>query len=66
MYIPQPDNTTLKRFSELVRPMFQIVQSLADRNQALRETRDLLLPRLVSGEVSVEGLPLPGEKNDEF
>ncbi len=26
---------------------------------ALRETRDLLLPRLISGEVSVEGLPLP-------
>jgi hypothetical protein len=25
---------------------------------ALAETRDLLLPRLISGEVSVEGLPL--------
>jgi hypothetical protein len=29
---------------------------------APREARDLLLPRLISGELSVEGLPIPEEK----
>lgn len=59
IYIPQPDEDTLHRFQELVSPLFELIQVLADRNVVLRETRDLLLPRLISGEVSVEGLPLP-------
>lgn len=42
------------RFTETVRPMFRQVHVLALANQKLRETRDLLLPRLVSGEVAVD------------
>jgi type I restriction enzyme S subunit len=52
--IVQPDPDTLDRFEETVRPMFESVQNLVERNQVLREKRDLLLPRLVSGEIDVE------------
>lgn len=52
--IVQPDPDTLDRFEETVRPMFESVQNLVERNQVLREKRGLLLPRLVSGEIDVE------------
>lgn len=54
--IAHPDQQTINRFIEHVRPMFQLVQNLSDRNETLRETRDLLLPRLISGEVDVSDL----------
>jgi type I restriction enzyme S subunit len=52
--IAQPDKETLAQFERTVRPMFEMVQTLVERNATLRRTRDLLLPRLVSGEVAVE------------
>lgn len=51
--IAQPDEETLAQFEHTVRPMFEMVQTLVERNATLRRTRDLLLPRLVSGEVAV-------------
>jgi type I restriction enzyme S subunit len=51
--IAQPDKETLAQFERTVRPMFEMVQTLVERNATLRRTRDLLLPRLVSGEVAV-------------
>jgi type I restriction enzyme, S subunit len=38
--------------------MFQQVQLLADKNNNLRQTRDLLLPKLVSGDVDVAELEI--------
>ena len=34
--------------------MFRLIQNLCLKNANLRATRDLLLPKLVSGEVSVQ------------
>lgn len=51
--IVQPDPDTIDRFERTVRPMFKSVQNLVERNQTLRETRDLLLPRLVTGEIEI-------------
>ena len=36
--------------------MFRLIQTLSLKSTNLRTTRDLLLPNLVSGEVSVENL----------
>jgi type I restriction enzyme S subunit len=52
-FIAQPDSQTLKRFSVQVSPMFKAIHVLAMKNQNLRQTRDLLLPKLISGDVSV-------------
>ena len=43
----------LNQFDEAVAPMFAMIVNLATQNQALRAARDLLLPRLMSGEISV-------------
>ncbi len=45
-----------EQFSQLVAPMFAQIDMLMRKNANLRQTRDLLLPRLVGGEVTVNGL----------
>jgi type I restriction enzyme S subunit len=49
--LAQPPTELLSAFSQQVCPMFDLIHLLANKNYNLRHTRDLLLPRLVSGEV---------------
>ena len=48
-----PDAKIIRLFDETIRPMFEQVENLTLQNQKLRAARDLLLPRLMSGEMSV-------------
>ncbi len=48
-----PDPFLIKSFSSVIAPMFVLSQQLRGRIQNLRRTRDLLLPRLLSGSLSV-------------
>jgi type I restriction enzyme S subunit len=48
-----PPSKEMRLFEELVAPFFEMVISLKSRNAELQRTRDLLLPRLISGEVDV-------------
>ena len=47
-----PDRKVIERFAKLVTPMLSVSQQLRSQIQNLRRTRDLLLPRLLSGRVS--------------
>jgi type I restriction enzyme S subunit len=49
-----PSATVLSQFQHTVSPICGLIENLLRRNRILRATRDLLLPKLVSGEVSVE------------
>jgi type I restriction enzyme S subunit len=49
-----PDEEIAARFDRTVEPLLAELVNLAKQNVNLRETRDLLLPKLISGEVSVE------------
>lgn len=51
--LPRPSDATLLAFGRLAEPMFQQVRLLADQNARLRAARDLLLPKLISGEIEV-------------
>jgi type I restriction enzyme S subunit len=53
-----PDEKTAARFDQLVEPLLAEVINLAKRIQTLRRTRDLLLPRLISGELNVSELDI--------
>ena len=53
MQIIAPGEHIAAEYERLVAPMEFAIMSLARRNQNLRRTRDLLLPRLLSGEVSL-------------
>ena len=43
-----------RRFTEVVTPLFDLKETLQFKNLNLRTTRDLLLPKLISGEIPVE------------
>jgi len=48
-----PTKEMINKFEEFANPIFQELEILTMKNANLRRTRDLLLPRLVSGEVEV-------------
>jgi type I restriction enzyme S subunit len=48
-----PSRSLLALFSEAVEPVFEQIKVLHLQNQKLRTARDLLLPRLMSGEIAV-------------
>jgi type I restriction enzyme S subunit len=51
-----PERTLVINYNELTAPFLKEIDLLRNKNQVLQETRDLLLPRLISGKLSVEGL----------
>lgn len=61
-YIAQPDATTIVQFAEKVSPMFKAIKILDEKNKNLRDTRNLLLPQLISGELDVSELEIAGGK----
>lgn len=48
-----PEPRIVKLFDETIHPIFEQVENLLQQNQKLRTARDLLLPKLMSGEISV-------------
>jgi type I restriction enzyme S subunit len=56
--IPVPPADLQARFVEIVQPMRQLVGSLRDEVRLLMTARDLLLPKLISGEVDVTDLDI--------
>jgi type I restriction enzyme S subunit len=51
-----PELSVANQFSAVVEPAIQQMQALIFQIQNLRRTRDLLLPRLLSGQVAVDAL----------
>lgn len=51
--IAQPPRALLDQFSAIVAPSFRLIYKLHLQIQNLRRTRDLLLPRLLSGQVEL-------------
>ena len=48
-----PPKNLLIAFDEFAAPLFEQLENLKQQNQNLRAARDLLLPRLMSGEIAV-------------
>lgn len=53
-----PPRAVQKRFEDNVLNFRKMINSLLKKNNNLRQTRDLLLPRLISGEIDVENLDI--------
>ena len=63
-----PEDHLLDAFHERCEPMLRQVHVLSEQNAKLAETRDLLLPRLISGTLSVADLDIqlpPSMRGDE-
>ncbi len=48
-----PKEVELKAFTEKVKPIFILINNLGEQNRKLREARDILLPRMMSGVIEV-------------
>lgn len=53
-----PADTMLKDFKNIIRPINKEIFNLLYKNHTLKQTRDILLPRLISGEIDVEKLEI--------
>jgi type I restriction enzyme S subunit len=56
--LPWPGDGLAQRFSDVVSPMWRHLHLLTKEQVILQSTRDLLLPRLVSGEIDVTDLDI--------
>ncbi|EPM0510176.1 TPA: restriction endonuclease subunit S [Pseudomonas putida] len=57
--IDLPPQEVCKLFAEKVRPAIELVDVLEKKNANLRAQRDLLLPKLISGEIDISEIPMP-------
>lgn len=55
-HFPFPTANLMRRFADFVTPVLEEIDTLENKIQNLRRTRDLLLPRLLSGQINVEAL----------
>lgn len=56
-----PPSDLIERYHDHAEPIYEQINNLRSRNRVLGSTRDLLLPRLVSGEINVDVAPEPKE-----
>jgi type I restriction enzyme, S subunit len=62
-----PDTKTLQAFNNLANPIYSEIYLLANQNRLLKESRDILLPRLMSGQIEVgEGLGMVAETSEKY
>ena len=53
-----PSNELLEQFCKQARDLWKLKRNLEKQNKKLKETRDLLLPKLISGKIDVEEIEL--------
>jgi type I restriction enzyme S subunit len=53
----KPDDGTVSAFNHLANPILKQISILQKKTDILRRTRDLLLPKLISGEIDVSNFP---------
>ena len=52
--VRKPSETELEKFNRIVEPIYKQVYNLGNQNQRLKEARDILLPRLMTGMIDVD------------
>lgn len=57
--IAQPESELVAKYHAFAQPCFKEIRVLANKNANLRQQRDLLLPKLISGEIDVSDIPMP-------
>lgn len=53
-----PPNNIVERFNEIVVPFFEMIKNYSKKSLCLKKTRDLLLSKLISGEIDVSDLDI--------
>ncbi|MGB3197968.1 MAG: restriction endonuclease subunit S, partial [Saprospiraceae bacterium] len=48
-----PPKSVIQEFGQKAKPSFQMIKTLLKQNSKLREARDILLPKLINGQIAV-------------
>lgn len=56
--VKKPNDEELEKFNNIIEPIYKQVYNLGNQNQHLKEARDILLPRLMTGMIDVEKINL--------
>lgn len=56
--IALPTEAFIGVFQSIVEPMNRLANSLREKNEILRQTRDFLLPKLIPGELDISHLSI--------
>ena len=54
-----PSCDVVTAFDDIIEPIHELIIFLTRKNINLRTTRDLILPKLISGEIDVSEIPAP-------
>jgi len=49
-----PNTSTIEKFESLIHPLDELILNISNKHLILKNSRDLLLPKLVTGEISVK------------
>ena len=52
--VPIPDSEAMQKFAEVINPIFDAIDANKEERIKLADTRDALLPKLMSGELDVQ------------
>lgn len=63
MKIALPEEDLLDEYQEKAGQLFDLAHNLREKNEKLKETRDLLLPKLISGKIDVEEIKYELKEN---
>lgn len=55
LLVPYPDDDLLQEFKKLIAPLYEQCSTIEKENITLSEIRDALLPKLLSGEIEING-----------
>lgn len=53
-YLPVPPKELMNEFTKLVKPIFKSIFNLSKRNENIKQQRDMLLPKLISGQIELK------------
>jgi len=52
-YLPVPPKELMNEFIQMVQPMFKSIFNPSRRNQNFKQQRDMLYPKLISGQIGL-------------
>lgn len=55
LLVPSPDGAVLQRLKQVIAPLYEQCSTIEKENMTLSETRAALLPKLLTGEIEVNG-----------
>jgi len=61
---PKPSGELLKLYEQNVAPMFTLVNGIIEDSRNMENLRDILLPKLLSGELSVDAIKTTNEQGE--